>query len=390
MAGSPPSLVRPLIVVQPATPHLSRSQLLTNDLVQCSLLENLFGDLRMPASETAWEFRRRRAVELHEEGEQAKNIARYLGVCTASVHRWVKLSRDGMAIDPQPSGGRPRRISPEQIEILRDKLAEGATAHGWPNEIWTTTRVCEMIQRHFGIRYSRQHTWYVLHNYLGWTSQRPTTRLRERDEAKIQKWPTVQFKRILREAERLNAYIAFADECGFMLMPTIRKTYSPRGQRPILKTADPHGRISTACAITISPKSQRANIYFQMLRDNANYNGRSISRFLRLLSDRVNAPILMVWDCIPIHLAKPVRALLRERRNIRLRMLPKYAPELNPADKVWAYVKYARLANYAPSDLDQLRDVVKSELHSLKRKTDLLHSFVKRAGLDLKALKKAK
>lgn len=173
-----------------------------------------------------------------------------------------------------------------------------------------------------------------------------------------------------------------------MLMPTLRRTYSPRGQRPILKTADQHGRISTACAITISPTSQRANIYFQMLADNANYTGQSIAEFLSLLCDTLRGPVIVVWDCIPIHSAKPVRAVLREKRKVYLRMLPKYAPELNPADKVWAHVKYARLANYAPPDLVQLRNTVKSELLAIKKRTGLLHSFVRQAGLDLKALRK--
>jgi transposase len=65
----------------------------------------------------------------------------------------------------------------------------------------------------------------------------------------------------------------------------------------------------------------------------------------------------------------------------------KYAPELNPADKVWSHVKYARLGNYAPADLVQLRDTVKTELEAIKKRPTLLHLFVRRAGLDIKALK---
>jgi hypothetical protein len=32
-----------------------------------------------------------------------------------------------------------------------------------------------------------------------------------------------------------------------------------------------------------------------------------------------------------------------------------YAPELNPAEQVWTYLTYGRLANFAPDDLDNIR-----------------------------------
>ncbi|TWU14748.1 hypothetical protein CA54_36170 [Symmachiella macrocystis] len=304
--------------------------------------------------------------------------------------RWWRLSKAGLSIDPAPSSGRPRRLNHEDLKNLAQLLEEGASAHGWPNDLWTTPRVRDLIRRELGVEFSRSHVWVILKQYLGWTSQQPTTRFRERDEAKIKRWPYTQFKRILCEAAKFNAYIAFIDEAGFMQMPVLRRTFSPCGQRPVVKISDPHGRISTACALTVSPRNQRANIYFKMLANNTNYTGTSIARFVRLLSVKINAPLIVVWDCILIHLAKPVRQVVRDCGSISLRMLPKYAPEINPADKVWAHVKYGCLANYAPSTLDDLRITVKSELVALKSRTDLLHSFIRRAGLDIKQLKKSK
>lgn len=337
----------------------------------------------MSQQESAQEFRRRRAVELFEQDEPPRRIAQYLGVCVNSIRRWVELSQSGLPLNPTPTGGRPRRISQQQLEELREILAEGAVSHGWLNELWTVPRVQEILQRRFGITYSRQNTWYVLTHYLGWTSQRPVTRHRTRNEEAIRQWPMSQFVKILKLASKQNSYIAFVDECGFMLMPTLRRTYAPPGRPPVVKIANPHGRISAACALTVSPRHHRANIYCQLIEDNINYNGYSIARFIDQLSERINAPIIVIWDCIPIHSAKPVRKLLRAKRNLSVRMLPQYAPELNPADKVWAYVKYARLANFAPPNLQELRSTVTAELSNLKKRTTLLHSFIRRAGLDL-------
>ena len=41
-----------------------------------------------------------------------------------------------------------------------------------------------------------------------------------------------------------------------------------------------------------------------------------------------------------------------------IEVIPKYAPELNIADGAWAYVKYNRLAKYAPRDPSQIREQV--------------------------------
>jgi putative transposase len=57
--------------------------------------------------------------------------------------------------------------------------------------------------------------------------------------------------------------------------------------------------------------------------------------------------------------------------------LPPYAPKLNPADGIWRYIKYHRLANYTPVSLGELREAVTSELEGLKGRPDLLKSFVR-------------
>jgi transposase len=338
-------------------------------------------DELMHVKESAREFVRRRAVELWQQGESAVAISYYLGVGVSSVSRWHEMASRGESLHSKPHTGRPRRLSEDNLARLTVLLQEGASKHGWSNDLWTTQRVKELIERELHISFCRSHVWHVLKSWMGWTSQRPIARHRDRDEAKIARWPRVQFRRILREAAKKGAYIA--DEAGFMLMPTLKRTFSPRGVSPVVKTLEPHGRISTACAITVAPISRQTHLFAQMLPDDTNYDGHSIARFVDLLCERLDAPVVLVWDSIPIHSAKPVKAVLRMRRNLTLRMFPKYAPELNPADKVWGYIKYGRLANYTPMDLEELRESVKSEMLALKHRPKLLHSFIQRAALNI-------
>jgi transposase len=175
----------------------------------------------------------------------------------------------------------------------------------------------------------------------------------------------------------------FVDEAGFMLTPLVRRTWAPRGQTPVIKLSEPHGRISVIAAITISPVRRRFGFYFHLLEKEANFHGYSVARFVEDVHHRIGDSITLVWDSIPIHSAKPVRDYLAAHRRIVVEPFPPYAPELNPVDNAWGYVKYNRLANYTPRNLDELRKRIMVEFLRLQKRPDLLQSFLKRSGLGL-------
>jgi transposase len=162
----------------------------------------------MYQKETAREFRRRRAVKLIEQGEPRSTIARILGVSRVSLNNWYKQYRSSGNVEIKPQPGRPRRLSAEQLEILRALLMQDASVHGWENDLWTAKRVTELIRRQFGIKFSSHHVRTILTQYLGWSSQRPTRQLRERDDDEILRWKEQDFPQILRDARKTGAYLA--------------------------------------------------------------------------------------------------------------------------------------------------------------------------------------
>jgi len=103
------------------------------------------------------EYRRYRAVELMEQGESKALISRILGVFRASLNTWQRRSRRGEDLKSKPLSGRPRSITDEQLAELSRLLSEGAVAHGWENNLWTSLRVREVIKKHFGIKFTRWH-----------------------------------------------------------------------------------------------------------------------------------------------------------------------------------------------------------------------------------------
>jgi len=187
----------------------------------------------------------------------------------------------------------------------------------------------------------------------------------------------------MRKKPSRLAHLVFVDECGFMLAPILRRTWAPRGQTPVIKIADPHGRISAAGALTISPARTKFGFYFHLLPDNANFRGHSIAAFVDSVRCRIGESLIVIWDQIPIHHSYPVKHYVSQHDDVSVEQFPAYAPELNPVDYVWAYVKYGRLANYCPKNLDELRMKVSSELSRVSTRPDLLKSFFQATGLEL-------
>jgi transposase len=313
-------------------------------------------------------------------------IARFLGVNRSSVYRWRERAAKGAeALAAQPHPHRPPQLTKAQLVRLEELLVQGADAHGWPNRLWTTARVAQVIQRHFHIGFHHDHVGRFLRERLGWSVQKPQRRARERDETAILDWQSREFPRIAHAARERGAHLVFLDESGFMLTPTVRRTWAPRGQTPILDAWDRRDRISAISSISVSPKSQRLNLHFDLLPDNTNVHAEDIIAYLRQLKAQLGGPLTVLWDGSNVHeRSLLVRAFLAEHPEIVTERLPAYAPDLNPDELVWAWTKYGRLGNLAAKNTDWLRDYIITELTYVREHPELLASFIEKTELPLR------
>lgn len=153
--------------------------------------------MRPQGSAEELERRRRQAVAAVKAGTPQKTVALSVGVDPNSVWRWVQMDRqksDGLAAKEHP--GRKREMSSYQEKRLAGFLKKGARAYGWPDDLWNAARVTEVIRRKFHIEYHVEHVRHILKDRLGWSSQRPELRAKERDEREIQRWVREEFPRI--------------------------------------------------------------------------------------------------------------------------------------------------------------------------------------------------
>lgn len=153
--------------------------------------------MRPRGSAEVLEARRRRALELLNEGHSLNAVARWLRCAASSVMRWRDaVRRHGeRAFQVRASPGRPPKLSKRQRQQLVRLLLQGSLAHGYRTELWTTSRVAELIEHHFGVRYHPDHVGRLLHS-LGWTPQKPERRALQRDEEAIAHWKRKQWSRV--------------------------------------------------------------------------------------------------------------------------------------------------------------------------------------------------
>jgi transposase len=176
-----------------------------------------------------------------------------------------------------------------------------------------------------------------------------------------------------KKAQRLTAYLVFLDESGFLLIPTVRRTWAPRGQTPLLRHHYRRDKVSAISAVTVSPRRRHCGLYAHFHL--ANITHVEVAAFLRELLRHLAGPIIVLWDGGAIHRGPAVRALLARHPRLHVEQFPGYAPELNPDELVWSYLK-AQLANGRPDAVDELLADLTRVTRRLRRCPALLRAFI--------------
>jgi transposase len=116
-------------------------------------------------------------------------------------------------------------------------------------------------------------------------------------------------------------------------------------------------------------------------REAKGFGPREFFRLLDAAHQQLGGSLVLVWDNDRRHLSRAMRTAIEVRsRWLTVFHLPAYAPELNPAEGLWANLKRG-LANLAPRDTGQLATVIKTKLKPIQYRHGLLDSFITEIGL---------
>ena len=129
-----------------------------------------------------------------------------------------------------------------------------------------------------------------------------------------------------KNARRLKATLVFVDESGFSLLPTACRTWSPRGQTPILRHCFNWPKLSAISAVTPNPHVYLHLVPGTIARD-------EVIRFVRHLPRRIPTPLFLLWDGGNPHRSRRTReALAVYRSRLRVYRLPATPPNSTPTN----------------------------------------------------------
>jgi transposase len=152
------------------------------------------------------------------------------------------------------------------------------------------------------------------------------------------------------------------------------RTYAPIGQPPILYETLSRDHRSLIGAIT--PTGQLSTHG----QDRA-FTSADVVGFLKHVHRQIGTKLLVVWDGAPIHYGE-VKTFLAQgaATDIHIARLPGYAPDLNPIEGIWQYLKHVELKNVCCHDLAELKQELRKAIARLRHKPHVIDGCIRQVG----------
>jgi len=137
--------------------------------------------------------------------------------------------------------------------------------------------------------------------------------------------------------------------------------------------------LSTVVALTLSGRIYKRHF-------EGSVKSEQLIRTLAHVQAQIPGKIILLWDRSRPHRSKMTKAYLQQYPEILIEELPPYAPQLNPEEYCHGNVKQG-LKNARPTTKEEIRSMLDLGFARLRRRPDLLLSFVHAAGLSVRQLR---
>ena len=142
-------------------------------------------------------------IMLSLEKHSVSDIAQLLHVHRSSIHAWI-MSWNAYGKEGLYEGhrsGRPSALTDKDKEQLKDIVDSGSVAYGLQTGVWTSPIIAQVIEEEFAVRYHPGHVRKLL-KQMGFSVQRPTTKLVQADPQKRNKWTRYTYPNLKKKPKR--------------------------------------------------------------------------------------------------------------------------------------------------------------------------------------------
>lgn len=315
-----------------------------------------------------------RAKELYKNGSSYREIGEVLGVHLNTVAHWIKPA-DGRQTNGFKKRGRKlgeqRTLTQEQEKtiqnLIRDKTPDQMKL---AFALWTRKAIRDLVSRLFGIRIPTRTMGEYLKRW-GYTPQRPLKRAYEQRPKEVQEWLEKRYPEIRARAKKEGAEIHWADETGVNNQDIKGRSYSPKGQTPVVFARAKRQSLSMISAIT-----NQGTVRFMVYK-----GGMNVEIFIRFLSRLIkdsHLKVFLIVDNLKVHHSHALGKWLEEHKDdIELFFLPAYTPERNPDEYLNNDLKKSIENRPIAATSQELARNIISHMRSLQKMPERIMSFFK-------------
>ncbi len=313
------------------------------------------------------------AVQRMAEGEHPNDVAASFGMHRSWAYKIRAQARGrgrgARVLRSTRATGRPRKLTAAQEQqVLRWINGKNPQQYGFDFGLWTRNLVRELVQRKFDVTLSLASIGAMLAR-LNLTPQKPLQRAYQRDPEAIERWQRDTYPSIARQARQENADIFFWDESGFRADSVHGKTWAQRGETPVVERPGQRQSISAASAVN-------AKGAFWFATYEGGLTGELFVTLLKKLMFKRKKVVHLIVDGLPAHKKVIVKDYVASTQGkLTLHFLPGYAPDLNPDELVWSYVKRTGVARRPLQKGEKLGPRIHEQLAGIGENPQLIRSF---------------
>jgi transposase len=306
-----------------------------------------------------------------EDGEAPSDVMKSLGLCRTTIYRWLRAYEDkGMAalVEKIAQGPEPKLTEKQRQQVKRWILGKDPRQYGFDFGLWSRRIVQTLIEEKFGIKVGLTAVGQMLAS-LDITPQKPLRRAYERDPAACDHWVKERYPELKKRAKRLGAAIFFQDEAGFQSDAPLGRTYGLKGKTPVVKTSGQRQSLNVISAVNARGEFWAATYTSKL-------NAELFVVFLGSFMKCQTGKVFLVVDGHPAHKATRVKNYVQSLEGrLELHFLPPYAPDLNPDEFVWSYMKANGVSKKPLKQNESLQKRVEEDLKAVQKNRKLVRSF---------------